>query len=174
MPKLILLAAAQRVIIDPEDNSASLIAMIEEITVPVPPSGLIEDMTAAGLPWALFALWQREPGDEETAYEQRVRLIAPDKSVAFDQSLPFQMTKLRHRITFRGYGFPIRQEGVYTLEVSLRGALDKDRVVAQGEYAITVKHQVETEQSEIEAPEATTSPQRKRTRRPRTETASRV
>ena len=120
MPKLLVFAPCEKVLID-QDGNASLIAMFNELRRPS-----IADIPAnaqAPIRWNILTLWYREPSDAERKFEQRCILVAPDGSTAVDNRVEFAMSGgLMHRNVTTVFGFPISQAGEYSLSLRLKAA----------------------------------------------------
>jgi hypothetical protein len=73
MPRLVLFAACERVLLDP-DGLVSLITIIEKIEVKVPVTLQIPPRSSISQRWQSIAMWMMEPS-EEGQYEQREDLV---------------------------------------------------------------------------------------------------
>jgi hypothetical protein len=118
MPKLLAFVPCERVIVAKDDNSTTLISLMQGLHIELPEDA--PDKVVAPMSWATFSLWYKQPGDEGVTYEQRVELIDPDGQVLAAQTGEFQMDKTFHRHTNRSFGVPLRRGGDYTLRLSLR------------------------------------------------------
>ena len=123
MPRLILFAPAERVLIDQQDNSVSLVNVLSGVKAQL----LAPDETPpadASVPirWSVLALWRREAGDEGKRFEQRLQMFLPDGlSAGFDSvTPPFSITGQTHRIRTDIQGFLISVPGFCKLVASLR------------------------------------------------------
>jgi hypothetical protein len=127
MPKLLVFAPCERVIIAQDDNNPTLIAILTSITVSppeeraAPPAGPSATPFAA-LRWSIFSMWQREPGERLDEHHQVVEVIAPgDGKVLLSSTHPitFSETARTHRITLNLGGFPVHAAGEYIIRLSL-------------------------------------------------------
>jgi hypothetical protein len=136
MPKLLLFAPCDRVIIDEASKTLSLITILEQVESPAPPSTNV----AVALTWFAVALWQRLPEDEGKTYEQRTYLVQPDGSKTLEGSASFRLTERTHRVLSRTHGFPISQAGDYLLTLALREKDAGEEWVTMAEFPIRVIH----------------------------------
>ena len=84
MPRLLLFAPCERVIINTEDNNVTLMTVLSEIGVSWPSSAMdkLRDTPRLLTRWQVIASWLREPGDEGREFEQICELVMPDGSKA--------------------------------------------------------------------------------------------
>ncbi|MFN8483794.1 MAG: hypothetical protein U0768_12210 [Anaerolineae bacterium] len=144
MPKLVLFAPCDKAIVDQETNSLSLIAILENIRVPIVDGITVPADTSAPLTWACVSMWQRIEGDANKEFEQRICLLLPDGQEAIESITSFQMTDLYMRSVLRVNGFPVGQEGEHTLRLAVRetGAEPVWRTVA--DFVLNVIHEAVT------------------------------
>jgi len=125
MPRLVIFAACEKVIIGQGDNSLSLIGILHSLQLNVPmETGRPEIPESAVMPvtWSMFTMWQREPQDEGISYTQRVSLLSPQGKPLVESITPFEMEKDFHRISNTIVGFPIGADGAHVLKLSIRRA----------------------------------------------------
>lgn|SRR5579871_758471 len=121
MPRLILFVPAERVIIDDQDRSLSLISIMSGVKIQlVRPNEQPAPGTAVPLRWSVLSLWKQESNDEGKSFEQRLQLFMPDGSVPFDLTTPFNMREQNYRIRNDVFGFVVSTPGLCRLVVSLR------------------------------------------------------
>jgi hypothetical protein len=79
MPKILLFAPCEKVIIDHKENTVSLISILERVHIPIPMShdAKLPDNVEIPTRWFLLSIWQREDNDGEQ-YEQRYEIVLPD------------------------------------------------------------------------------------------------
>jgi len=139
MPKLIFFLPCEKAIISQEDNTISLINVMQGINVPKPP---IEDAGVA-VSWFAVSAWQKILGDADKTYEQRTNLRLPNGKETAESITRFDFSKVpSHRNIVRINGFPVGQTGVYTLNLFLR-ELGAEQWTQVADYQITVKHIVQ-------------------------------
>lgn len=138
MPKLLMFAPCEKVLID-QQNNISLIALLQEVSVevPEPPLG-----TMAALKWDAFSLWLKTPDDAGRSYEQRVALFDPSgHPTGIEGSAPLNFgDKLTLRNIATVFGFPISATGRYLLKLWLyeKGQPPKEHI---SEFPILVVRQ---------------------------------
>lgn len=120
MPKLLLFAPCERVIIEQGANTVSLISVIQELTVAVPSD--VPANAAAPQRWYVIAMWQRDEKETAQRFEQRLVVENPKGEHLLELLTPFELSKETHRNIGAIDGFPISIAGRYTLRLSVRQA----------------------------------------------------
>lgn len=126
MPRLLLFAACERIILA-DDNTVSLISLLEkmEMTAHVapgepPPAG----DAMSPFSWNALATWTREDGDQDGVFfRQRVQLVMPDGSTPIQLESPLLFSEGRQlsRGMFKIQGFPfMRDGGIAVVKLLLR------------------------------------------------------
>jgi hypothetical protein len=118
MPRLLVFAACESVLIDGDDNSASLISLLEGVTVGI--EGELPEDARLPWKWIVFSLWRKEEGDEGKAFEQNVQLVSPSGKPGVENIAPFVMQKTSHRIKLGYRELPIGEFGVWSVNLSFR------------------------------------------------------
>lgn len=139
MPKLLLLAACQKAILDQAENTLSIISLIETLTVDSPRDQEGREVVAV-LPISVVSLWLREPEDEGKSFEGSLQILSPDGRQIGGGTTPFRMSHRGHRLIATLDSFPVRQEGEYRIVQRIREAGDKEEWQSVGEYPILVQH----------------------------------
>lgn len=140
MPKLLVFAPCQKVIIDQENNS-SIITILQEVALDMRIAAKLPPEAAAPLVWEIFALWKRESEAEaDTEYEQSCDLVLPDGQIAVPSRSIFRLTGPSHRSITKILGFPIfRTPGEAQLRLHLReSGVGDPREVAS--FPLLLKH----------------------------------
>jgi hypothetical protein len=123
MPRLLLFAPCEKVIIGLVDNSLSLISVMTELHVAIPhdvPSNPPATVMGYGS-WSVLTLWEQLASEgDSSSFEQRITLADPFGVGCIETVTPFQMTKQEHRIFGTIPGFPVSPAGTYTLRLYLR------------------------------------------------------
>lgn len=138
MPRLILFAACSRVIVDAEDETVTLVGLLERVSVLRDAEGRVP--TVADVNWQHIAIWQADDGDEDRTYEQRVEVLRPDRRQAAEVRHPLDLSRKMLRVYGAVAGFPSEVEGAYTIRLSSRNALDDETWQKVAEYPVTVRH----------------------------------
>jgi hypothetical protein len=144
MPKLVLFAACEKVIVD-QQNLPSLISLLQELKVQVPETGATPPAnTNAAIKWDVLALWERTADDAGKHYEQRIVLFNPagePTGVTGVSSIEVGAAATMHRNIATIAGFPIGAAGRYTLRLWLsENGQESQQPVA--EYSINVVYDV--------------------------------
>ena len=112
MPKLLLFAACEKVIVNETDNTTSLISLLEAINIAVVEGEESKIPSDASIPlsWHVLSLWQSEPADEGKRLEQRFYIELPDgEAVNISGTMPigFEPNKPNFRGVIGIMGFPL-------------------------------------------------------------------
>jgi hypothetical protein len=127
--------ACEKVISD-KSEVPSLISLFSKLTVNVPEGIEIPRDAATPKEWAVFTIWETEPGDEQQEYFQCTQLLYPDQSQFGDTSrtkIPVELNK-RGQVTIQIIGFPIGQAGEYTVRTWVER--NGERVISPIEFGI--------------------------------------
>lgn len=146
MPKLILFAACEKVIVDHYDNSTSLITLLEAINIAVRQEDQANIPDDAGVPlnWYLLALWQVEPGDEAITFESRfaAQFTSGEESELSITPFQFEQGKPNFRNVLRVVGLrikPLITSDAFTAKVSIRRQ-GTEQWEDQGSFPVLVRH----------------------------------
>jgi hypothetical protein len=145
MPKLLVFAPCEKVVISQDENNPTLIAILTAISIHGDAEQLDKALNAApieGTPltpirWSVFTMWQKEAGDESGEFTQTIDLESPvtHKVIITNRStFTFKPEAKTHRITLHFPGFPVSERGEYLIRLSLNG----NRIA---EYPIELKVQ---------------------------------
>jgi hypothetical protein len=122
MPKLYIFAICEKVVIDKEEK-ASLISLFNTISAQILPTNKdIPPNAVVAKEWWAFTSWEIEPGDIGKEYRQMLQLLYPNGEpfgTPMGVSFSPQSGKTHQQVTVNGMGFPIGQEGSYTLKMWL-------------------------------------------------------
>jgi len=118
MPKLVFFLASNSSSVDARTNSLSIFEVIEELQTPGFPTMLRRA--------DFVSLWQRQSGDENQEYEQRLRIVSPDHREVAALVTRFKMGGRRHRMIGRFIDVPLQAPGTYQAELCLRIAGTED------------------------------------------------
>jgi hypothetical protein len=157
MPRILVFAPCEKVIVSEHDNTTSIMSIIEGFTIAVPEGVEVPPDSSIPITWHVLSLWERADDDKGRNFEQHVGLELPDGRQTLDapSTLDFQSGKLRFRAVSIVNGFPVSPAGACLLKLSLRE-------VGQGEWQevatypiyITRPHGAQERQGENEAARA--------------------
>jgi hypothetical protein len=138
MPRLLLFAPCERVIVEDGSNAISLISVLQELTVSggtrtPPPHGLVPQR------WFVLSIWARD-GDESSlqGFEQSVTLNGPDGKTFLEVRTNFEIAQKNHRNVALIEGFPVGP-GRYHLTLRIRPVGQEDWKDA-ADYPIDLIH----------------------------------
>lgn len=142
MPKLLLFVPCEKAILA-QDNSVSLINILETFTVTLPEEvkSKLPAPLKAPMNWVVVVLWERVPGDESKSYEQILRFVLPDGQIAFEGVERFEMSQRFMRNIAAIEGVPAGQAGDCRLSLSLREISAQDRLEPIADFPLIVVHQ---------------------------------
>jgi hypothetical protein len=136
MPKLTILTACERVIIDRQSSLPTLVNIFQRMNVPVdqpPPPNAVAPQR-----WGVFALWAHTPEERDIEYTQHVQILGPSGDVFVEAVIKFKVTEsddLQSKNNLDVLGMPIGPEGFIKIRVWLDGIAD-----STGEYQFAIKH----------------------------------
>jgi hypothetical protein len=124
MPRLLVFAPCEKVIISQGDNTPTLITVLTGLKAEYEPVGTasLPAGTLAQLPifWSVFALWKQETGDESKEFQQVVRLISPTGKNAIEPVVAtFKLETHSHRQILALNSMPIGEPGEWTIQLFL-------------------------------------------------------
>jgi len=123
MPRLLIFAACQKVLLSKEDNTISLISIIQQILVGLP-EGAPEppERTAIPMQWYAFSEWALDDGgDPSTVYEQQFSVYTADGEIAAQADMQeFSLKAGSHRVYAKFAAFPVWKTGKYSLNLNMR------------------------------------------------------
>jgi hypothetical protein len=142
MAKLLILAACQRLIISADDNTCSLISIIEqlEIGIGLPLGQELPAKSAVPIHWYGFAYFQRVQDDEGKKLEARLAIIDPKGNVLAETppvSILADKEKTKHRVNARFDSLPVSSSGIYALRAQVRE--EGGEWAEKGSYPFDVK-----------------------------------
>lgn len=118
MPKLLVFAPCEKVIISQDENNPTLIAVLTEMGAQYHLESGAELPENISLPmrWAIFSMWQQEPRDAGKSFRQRIEFWSPaNKQMFKEQDHEFTFEKPIQRVVMHLPGFPAGN-GVWTLK----------------------------------------------------------
>lgn len=158
LPRSLVFCACEKVIISQDENNPTLVAVLNQLGITAVGEGdRLPEKAAAPMRWNIFSLWLKEPEDE-TAYEQVVRLLSPARAKLFESHTRFASSKVTQRITLRMDAFPLAGSGRYVLELFLRRPDEEITTEPLASYPIDVTVEL---QRETDSPESSSAKQPK-------------
>jgi hypothetical protein len=112
MPKLLVFAPCEKIIVDQTTNTTSVINLLEALNIAIPQdeeSKIPADANLA-MAWHILALWQAQPEDEGKQFEQRfVAELPSGEALGLMGIMPiaFEAGKPNFRNIVNILGFPI-------------------------------------------------------------------
>jgi hypothetical protein len=137
MPKLVILAACERVIIDRVASLPSLINVFQRMNIRLQDAPL-PDNAMSPMRWSIFTLWQHTPEERGIQYTQKLEIFSPIGTKFGDGTATFAVTEaddLQSKNNFDLFGLPINSEGFVKIRVWLEGIAD-----TTGEYQFAIKY----------------------------------
>src|SRR3989442_8764588 len=98
MPRLILFAPCEKVLMEQTLNRVCLVTILDDLQLTLGTSEIPENAVLP-LPWAIFALWKREESDAGKEFEQQCELVGPDGKRLLRGAIRFQLERPVHRTT---------------------------------------------------------------------------
>lgn len=142
MPRLIIFAACERVIISQEENTSSLISVLETVNLPIPAGLEIAGPSDQAVPfrWYIYALYRQEDNDEGKRFEQHVQLSLEGQNY-LQGSLPFQFEpdKPNMRTVMQVGGFPVMPVGTGSLKLFIQEVGEDTERQEIAEYPLIIR-----------------------------------
>ena len=145
MPRLLLFAGCEKAIVDQRTNVVSLMSLVHEINVQIPP-GAPPPPSSAIIPmqWTIVSIFLAEPGDGGKQFESRATLTKLDGTELFTTPVSLFTIQDQHRIFSQVNGMPIGNAGPLLVKCYLReSGVNEWREIAKG-YPIVIKWQPPT------------------------------
>lgn len=138
-PELLLVISCRRAIIDNDDNLASLIDILQDVTLSTGEVSFAtsKDPRVAALPWHIFTIWKRAAEEVET-FVQTIQLVDPNGKRLLSHDQEFSTTHPTYRIRVRFKVFPVTVPGEYWLKAFIRSPTAQ-RKSEVGRYPLNIK-----------------------------------
>jgi hypothetical protein len=140
MPRLLIFAPCERVILGQGDNSASLIVVIQQLQFHLPKGQEIPKDAGAAARFAIFSQWHKSAGDEGKTFEQRILFVVNDEKTRLEAVMEFQMPDRLYRLIANINVMPVLQPGEYSLKLFVREKGEREWGEAVADYPIEVVH----------------------------------
>lgn len=142
MPRLLIFAPCEKVLVDEQSQNISLVGILDLVSVFIPPESTIPADIILPLQWKIFTLWLHTPGDDGKKFEQRTYLTVPDGTEGAEMIVPFEFSTKKHRITAPVANFPVAQEGDCFVHVALREVGQDQEWQEIAAFPLTVVHMI--------------------------------
>jgi len=139
MPRLLSLLLCEKVIIDRNTGTPSVIGIFQKMTVPILPDVPIPENAISPIKWAVFVMWQHDDNERNEEFVQRTQILMPDGKIFAETSAVFKVVDpddLQSKNTVEVFGLPISNEGTAIVRVWIEGVEG-----AAGEYPFFIRHQ---------------------------------
>jgi hypothetical protein len=141
VPRLLAFLPCERAIINRDDDSVSLITVMQSLSAFIPDALRGEKNGLLPLRWAMFSYWLKESEDEGVSFDQRIEVVSPDGDALVGQDSQFVIVKNTHSQIATIFGLPVKvlQDGAiaYRLRLSWRRS-DTSTFTVAFEYPLTV------------------------------------
>jgi hypothetical protein len=138
MPRLLLFAACEKIIVD-QANVISLISLLQEINLQIPADAVLPaEAKIVPMTWTILSIWEQDPGDQDKDFEQRIDLtLASGETVLETPIAAFQMKTPQHRNVGMVYGIPLEPRSYY-IRTWLKGKTASEWGKEVGRYPLKV------------------------------------
>jgi hypothetical protein len=144
MPKLLALLPCDNAIVSKEDDTVSLITIMQGVTASVPEDAIGQNILVPHR-WHVFAYWLKEADEEGVSFEQKIELSIPSGQPLVQQISQFTILRITHSQISRIAALPVPsvKAGVvrYALTLSVRRTGEKEFKLA-GEFPFNVTIEV--------------------------------
>jgi hypothetical protein len=121
---LLLFAPCEKLLLDQQTNSVTLISLIQELHYKVPPGTPIPANFGLPLSWSVLSLWREEPSDSGIQFEQKFILENAAGVPLIENVAQWQFVAANHRIVASVMGLPVSRRLNLHLFYRIAGALD--------------------------------------------------
>jgi hypothetical protein len=135
MPKLAVFAACNKILIDKDSESPSLIGVFSAIKAARQGGTAIPENAVSPQEWAIFTMWRSEEGEVGTIFTQQVRIIAPNGVEYGKATDDFGFTGPSHTLRIGVAGMPVGKEGELLISLWLE---KQGQRIAPHEYTYSV------------------------------------
>ena len=121
MPRLLLFVACEKVIVDQRTNMISLMSLLQDVNVQIPPGTPFPPSNAIiPMQWTIVSIFLAEPGDSGKQFEQRSALVNSNNvTLVHTPVAPFALTE-QYRVTSQINGMPVGNAGRLNVKCYLR------------------------------------------------------
>jgi len=141
LPKVLLFAPCERVLVNDLDNNISLITVLQEISISITSPEKLPDESNVVTRWEILAVWIREPSDDGKRFEQVCTMSMPDGRNLTPFRVVFSMEKRAHRQVVTLRGFPVSKvPGECVLKLWLREDVEDAPLQQVAEFPLQLKH----------------------------------
>jgi hypothetical protein len=139
MPKLLILAPCDNVLISGNVDTVSLIVVMTTVMFPKPPEN-VPLGAVAPMRWFVFTNWAISKEDDGKSFDQRIRMVQNEQTY-FDSVQQFELAsdKIHHRMIAALYVFPLVAEGLCEIKLDLR-MRDAETWEEIASYPLLIQH----------------------------------
>jgi hypothetical protein len=124
MPSLLFFAPCEKVLID-QNNTASMIAVMEELTVQMIAGVAVPAGAVIPMQWSVLSMWEQSSAwDKDRGFEQRTALVSPEGKILVEVVAPFTFDKDRFRVINQFVGMPVGETGLHKIKIWIRDVSD--------------------------------------------------
>ena len=138
MPRLLLFAPCEKVIVDQNSNTISLISILQDFAVHVPPNVEVSEKAQVPFRWRALAIWHKQGEDEGKRFEQEVIFINPEGRSVGSATSFFEMSRPYHRTVADFPGFPISIFGLYEVKLYFREDREGEEKVEVASFPFSI------------------------------------
>jgi hypothetical protein len=140
MPKPLLFVGCEKIILDAQ-GTATLVGVLQTLTVALPPNVVVPKDAISPKEWGVFTMWTLTPEDSGVQFTQVIEMEWPDGRIFKKAEVPFKPEKGAVQQTSASIiGFPIGQTGTLKLKTWLER--DGRRLGEIQIYPVSVAHGV--------------------------------
>jgi hypothetical protein len=128
MPKLLVFAPCEKVIISQEGNNPTLVNLINMVGGDVEVAGNAPiGSVVVPYSWVVFSMWLMLPEDAGKTFQQQFRLVAPSGTPALVGTATLEFVAgpgSTHRVLANIGGMPAAEKGTWQIEMRCRESAD--------------------------------------------------
>lgn len=146
MPHLLILAPCEKVIIAQDENTPTLIALLQDIGAEYQIVGKADTSSESSqslvipMLWTIFTIWRADDSDKGKVFIQTIKVTTQTGKTIIENPYEFSMEKATQRIILRLQGFPIAGgSGTWMIQVFLNEKGQSVPSEPTGSYPIDVR-----------------------------------
>lgn len=151
MPKVQLFGICQKAIVDQNDQSITMVALLGNLNIQTSFNEPVLENTMLPFPWAVVCSWIRTESDSNITFESKIELISPSGKIAMTAlGAPFSMIERNMQSVISGIGIPLTEAGVCEFKLFIRpsGTIDW---VEMSSYSFEMRVEIQSQPvSELE------------------------
>ncbi len=121
MPKLLFFGICQKVLEDSQERLISMINLMSGFRLGVRAKEPVPPAASVPMAWAAVCSWLRASEDEGKTFQPKTEIVSPSGEIKISsEGQPFAMKEGALHTWVVGQGFPVAEQGIYSIKLFLR------------------------------------------------------